>query len=413
MKIKFNILTLFLVFLISCTSESNDNAEITIENIIPNTGYCGDIIIINGNNFGTDATAVLVKFDEEFSEIVSINNSQIQVTIPNNIQSSTIFISVNNNPYVNAGIYNKPIDTKEYYLIGNRELIGIRNNSKIKIDYSDNLFSSNDHIINTSITNFSNESIFFNTLKNDDSIILNKVSVDSENIENVYINFNSVFPNPSNFPIAEVMFYDNLSQTLYAIANEWTSSDKLLIIIDPNTGLASDTGIAFNITGIISSTVFDKDNKLLYFTKRDDKKIYKLNIMSGLIESNEISSVTIPNLTAIHSLIMDNDNNLYAIAGENHGGYLSIINYSSGIATQLIQNPILTKDFNKPIYDQINNEIIYCHFTFTQDYSSPNAADIQNNHFLIYNINENSSIEFETCSSFGIVGLFGNKNVNE
>lgn len=81
MKLKYLVSTIALaLFAFACSS--SDDAGLTIDSVTPNAGNSGLEVTIIGENFGTVASDVTVRFGPAAAEITSITDIQIVTSVP-------------------------------------------------------------------------------------------------------------------------------------------------------------------------------------------------------------------------------------------------------------------------------------------------------------------------------------------
>ena len=85
------------IFIISCgdKEENGPLLDPVILSISPETGKSGDIIMITGNNFGSDKSKVQVKFNTtDAPNIVTVTDTRIEVQVPAGLIEPMVYISV-------------------------------------------------------------------------------------------------------------------------------------------------------------------------------------------------------------------------------------------------------------------------------------------------------------------------------
>lgn len=102
-KIKIILIPVFVLFIISACSKSEDFPEpeptptplVTLNSITPENAKKGTEITLNGKNFGTDKSNVKVFFNEIEASILSLTDTQITTIAPTNGSSGAIKIIKN------------------------------------------------------------------------------------------------------------------------------------------------------------------------------------------------------------------------------------------------------------------------------------------------------------------------------
>jgi hypothetical protein len=158
MKIITKITTLLLIITLisSCSSDNGDATpqEATIDSYSKNYGYVGEHITIHGTNFTPDIDKVNVFFDEITAEINSVNNQEINITLPN---------STNTIPVLKVEIENRIITNNVINAYNN--FIGILQNSLNQWHSIEKGFDRTDEKIKRTQT-FGNDRAYFSFNKN-------------------------------------------------------------------------------------------------------------------------------------------------------------------------------------------------------------------------------------------------------
>ena len=78
-------------------------AEVT--GMTPEKTAAGEMVTITGKNFGTDASAVSVTFGNAAAEIISVNDTEIEVTVPEGSGEVAVTVTVGDMQPVSAGLF--------------------------------------------------------------------------------------------------------------------------------------------------------------------------------------------------------------------------------------------------------------------------------------------------------------------
>lgn len=85
MKLRILSLALFAaLFVIGCSDDdtTTPSTDATISSVTPVSGGAGTLVTINGTNFGTDPTAVVVQFGTVTATVETITGTKITVRVP-------------------------------------------------------------------------------------------------------------------------------------------------------------------------------------------------------------------------------------------------------------------------------------------------------------------------------------------
>ncbi|WP_052467064.1 IPT/TIG domain-containing protein [Psychroserpens damuponensis] len=96
---KLTLIMLSVVLAISSCSKNDDGDNVaapTLTTITPNNGPKGTLVTINGDNFGADASAIQVYFNEIEAEVQSVTNTAIEAIVPSRAYTGVVKVMVNN-----------------------------------------------------------------------------------------------------------------------------------------------------------------------------------------------------------------------------------------------------------------------------------------------------------------------------
>ncbi len=95
-KVSLLAYTIFLAVLLSCKTEEPPPvlSTPTLTDITPNVGTWNDIVFINGENFGVDATIVDVTFKDSAAVVRRVSNNQMEVIVPEEAGTGPLTITI-------------------------------------------------------------------------------------------------------------------------------------------------------------------------------------------------------------------------------------------------------------------------------------------------------------------------------
>ena len=391
---KFYTISMLFLLLTGCSTDEEKIIEVqnpTIENISTNTADIGDIIIINGTNFQSNANYV-IEFNGARGEIIEITTSLIKVQIPENATSGNITLTYNNQTTIIGEILITSSAEGSSKLYAIKDFMGYSNpklTEFIKID-PDN---GNETKILELGNNQSVESLIFDN-QNNRVIGVSSRTDENDNITNQLIIIDVTTNTFKSKNLSDDVYYElSLSPggKLYAIKDfPGYSNPKQTIFIEINIDNGNETELLeLGTNQYIESLVFDEQNNRIvgvsYSEDENDNVLNKLFIIN--LTSNTFNTINLSD-DVYYELSLSPAGKLYAI--KDFPGYTNPkptefieINLNNGSETPLME--LDTNQFIESlVFDENNNRILGVSYFEDENGNTGNSL------FLI-NLSDNSS----------------------